>query len=462
MAALDLAEARVGLIHRFKNQRVRVFSVLFAAYVGYYFCRVTLPVALPALESSFSFSKTETGFILSTYYVVYSFAKLINGFLGDSFGGRNLLLVGIFGSVLCNLVFGFGETRLYFVTVWGFNAYFQSIGWLAMISILAHWYPRHEGGRALGVMSLSYLLGDFVARSSAGVFLSYAPWPFVFWGHAAVLTCVGLGVFAFLRPLPEALGLPDLDAYERLNQSESRPDDREVTPEQVVPSSVTPALSAETSTRQDVESKSEYIGHLRWMLRNQAFWVVCLLSLILSTIRYVFWGWSVQYLMERGAAIGVASLASAVFPLFGCLGTILAGWISDRMGARRGPVLAVMCILLTISIVAFGRVPNQDPLYLTVTLAFVGFSLYGPYSMLAGAIAMDFGSRFSSASAAGIIDAVGAFGTIITGVGMGYLIDQYGWNTAFLFVLGLTLLATFSSVALWRMGAIQTHRQAST
>jgi len=459
VAALDLAGAHVGLIQRFKQQRVKVFCILFAAYVGYYFCRVTLPVALPALESSFSFSKTETGFILSTYYVVYSFAKLINGFLGDSFGGRNMLLAGIFGSVLCNLLFGFGETRLFFVTVWGFNAYFQSIGWLAMISILAHWYPRHEGGRALGVMSLSYLLGDFVARSSAGVFLSYAPWPVVFWGHAAVLTCVGLGVFMFLRPLPEALGLPDVDAYERLNQSASQPDDRGGTPAAPVHSS---AASLETSSRQDVEPKSEYIGHLRWMLRNQAFWVVCLLSLILSTIRYVFWGWSVQYLMERGAAIGAASLASAVFPLFGCAGTILAGWISDRMGGRRGPVLAVMCILLTLSIFAFGQVPNQDPVYLTVTLAFVGFSLYGPYSMLAGAIAMDFGSRFSSASAAGIIDAVGAFGTIITGVGMGYLIDHYGWNTAFLFVLGLTVLATFSSFALWKTGAIKTHRQAMT
>ena len=88
-----------------------------------------------------------------------------------------------------------------------------------------------------------------------------------------------------------------------------------------------------------------------------------------------------------------------------------------------------------------------------MTLAFVGFSLYGPYSMLAGAIAMDFGSRFSSASAAGIIDAVGAFGTIVTGVGMGYLIDNYGWNTAFLYVLGLTLVATFSSFMLWNTRA---------
>src|SRR5688572_15956865 len=154
--------------------------------------------------------------------------------------------------------------------------------------------------------------------------------------------------------------------------------------------------------------------------------------------------------MARGAGIGIASMASAIFPLFGCVGTILAGWISDRMGARRGPVMSVMCVLLSLSIFAFSRVPEGDALWLTVTLGFVGFSLYGPYSMLAGVIAMDFGSRRSSASAAGIIDSVGAFGTIMTGVGMGYLIDHYGWATAFLIVLSLTLLATVSSFALWK------------
>ena len=339
----DLARAPIELIQRFKKERMKVFSILFAAYVGYYFCRVTLPVALPALESSFSFSKTETGLILSTYSVVYSFAKLINGFLGDRLGGRNMLLTGILGAALCNLLFGFGESRWYFMTVWAFNAYFQSIGWLSMISILAHWYPSHEGGRALGVMSLSYLLGDFVARSSAGVFLTYAPWPFVFFGHAAILLLVGLTVFLVLRPFPEALGLPDVNAYERIKDSNIRPSRSDIS----------------GTTQLVVETGTDYKSHLRWMLTNRAFWVVCILSLILSTIRYVFWGWSVQYLMERGAAIGAASLASAVFPLFGCVGTILAGWISDRQGARRGPVLAVMCLLLTLAIFGFGQVAHS-------------------------------------------------------------------------------------------------------
>lgn len=438
VVAQALPGSGVGIIQRFRRSRLEVFWILFAVYVGYYFCRVTLPVALPSLESSFSLTKTETGFILSSYYLIYSFAKLINGFLGDRLGGKMMLLFGVFGSTACNLIFSFGESRGYFAAVWGLNAYFQSIGWLSMISILSQWYPSREGGKALGVMSLSYLLGDFIARSSAGLILTQASWPVMFWIHAGVFGAVGIGAYLRLRPSPVALGLPDVETYDRQRES------------------IVDGAPVELKEEADEgDSKAEYLRHLAGMLRKPAFWIVCLVCLSLSIIRYVFWGWSVQYLMDKGSGIGLASMASAVFPLFGCVGTILAGWISDRMGARRGPVLAVMCSLLALSIFVFSRVPDQDPLWMTVALGFVGFSLYGPYSMLAGAIALDFGSRYTSAAAAGIIDAVGAFGTIITGVGMGYLIDHYGWETAFLFVLSLTLLAAASSFALWNTGSHQ-------
>ncbi|MBX3278469.1 MAG: MFS transporter [Acidobacteria bacterium] len=429
-----------SVIRRFRRARLEVFCILFGVYVGYYFCRVTLPVAMPSLESSFSLSKTETGFILSVYYLIYSFAKLINGFLGDRLGGKTMLLVGVFGSVICNLAFSFGEGMNHFAAVWGLNAYFQSIGWLAMISILSQWYPSRESGRSLGVMSLSYLLGDFLARASAGLVLMQLSWRGMFWVHAGVLGAIGAAAYLLLRPSPGGLGLPDLETYDRHSGSRVG-----------VACDETGARAGSTGSR------SEYLQHLAGMLGNRAFWIVCLVCLSLSIVRYVFWGWSVQYLIDRGSGIGLASMASAVFPLFGCAGTILAGWISDRMDARRGPVMAVMCTLLAGSIFAFSRIPGQDPVLLTMALGLIGFSLYGPYSMLAGAIALDFGSRHSSASAAGIIDAVGAFGTIITGVGMGYLIDRYGWNTAFFFVLSVTLVAAGSSFALWNTRAYQAN-----
>ena len=410
-----------------------------SAYVGYYFCRVTFPVALPVIGDEFRLSNTQTGLVLSAFYTVYAFAKLANGFLGDRIGGKVMLLIGIAGSVVCNAAFGFGSELAFFVVIWGTNAYFQSMGWLSLVPIMAQWYPSGETGRAMGVMSLSYQAGDFVARSSAALLIVAFGWSGLFWAHAVLLGVLGLILLRAVKPSPVRQGLPDIDAYVvHVASGDPRP----VNPPERQPRSDRTRTAAE---------RAEAKRWLREMLANRWFWVVCLSYLFLSIIRYIFWGWSIQYLIDAGATLGTATLTSAIFPLFGSAGSIAAGWISDRLGARRGPVLAIMSVLMTGSIYFFSRVPGDQPVWLMIALGLVGFTLYGPYSLMAGAVAMDFGWKHSSGTAAGIIDAVGAVGAILTGVGMGRMIDVYGWDHAFNIVIGLAGIATVLSFTLWNL-----------
>ena len=422
------------LLRQFRSQRLRVTSLLFVAYVGYYFCRVTVPVALPVVAERFEFSNTQAGLILSAYYAAYAFSKLANGFLGDRLGGKVMLLIGITGSVVCNAAFGFGGELTFFILIWATNAYFQSMGWLSIVPIMARWYRPQETGRAMGMMSLSYQMGDFVARSSAAFFIVALGWAGLFWAHAAILALLGLALLTLLKPSPTGHGLPDVDVYSA--GGEAPPEGAEAA-----------AQSAATQAVRRAEAKL----WLRGMLMEKLFWVVCLSYLFLSILRYIFWGWSVQYLIDNGATLGTAALTSAIFPLLGSAGSITAGWISDSMGARRGPVLAIMGVMLTASIYVFSRVPGSEPAWLMVALGFVGFTLYGPYSLMAGAVAMDFGWKHSSATAAGIIDAVGAVGAILTGVGMGYLIDVYGWTNAFNIIISLAAVSMVLNFALWNL-----------
>ena len=192
------------------------------------------------------------------------------------------------------------------------------------------------------------------------------------------------------------------------------------------------------------------------MLSSPAFWVMCASFLLLSIIRYTFWGWSVDYLVQAGAGIGAAAAISAVLPLLGSAGSIAAGWVSDRLGARRGPVLAVLGVGLAVSITAFNRLPAGEMLWLAVTLGLVGFTLYGPYSLISGAMVMDFGGRHASASASGIVDMIGAAGAIFTGVGMGVLIDSYGWNGAFGIIVAMASLSAVLGALLWNHRPLRT------
>ena len=395
----------------FRRSRLALTGLLFAGYAGYYLGRVTVPVALPLIGEVFEYSNTQTGLILSVYFAVYAASKIANGFLGDRIGGKAMFFIGLFGSVLMNAVFGFGRELFVFVAIWGVNAYFQTMGWLAVMPIMARWYPSRESGRVMGFMSISYQLGDFLARASAAVLIVALGWSGLFWAHAALLALFGLALHRLIRPEPPP--------------------------------------ATHSSAPEPAPQGAERSRSRRRMLRSPAFWILCASYVLLSVVRYSFWGWSVDYLVQAGAGIGAAAATSALFPLLGSAGSITAGWVSDRLGARRGPVLAVMCAVLTLSIVVFSRLPVTEGPWLAAALGLVGFTLYGPYSLMSGAMVMDFGGKEASASASGIVDGIGAAGAIFAGVGMGYLIDAYGWDGAFGIIVAMASAATVLNALLW-------------
>jgi sugar phosphate permease len=433
--AITADESLHSILSRYRRERLHLFLFLFLSYVGFYFCRVNLIAALPLIEDVFHFSKTQTGMIISSYFVVYSAGKIINGLLGDRIGGKVMLLIGIGGSVICNAIFGFGKELLFFVIIWSINAFFQSMGWLSILSIMSHWYVSVETGRAVGMISLSYLLGDFGARFSAGIIIGRegARWPDLFWIHAAIFVFIGFLAWAFIKPYPEKLGLPDIDAYSRYIDSDIRLNEK--------------TGNSGSNGRPEEQSK-------RWlfvMLRNKYFWLACLIYFGLSIVRYIFWNWSILFLKDGGMKTGSAIVFSSVFPILGSLGAIFAGWVSDRMKARRGPVLAMMTSCMALSIFFFSRIPSDKPILLIIMLAIIGFMLIGPYSLLAGAMAIDFGSKYSASAAAGIIDAVGAIGAVFSGAGMGFLIDKFQWNGAFLIVLAIAIVTAVLCFSLWKL-----------
>ena len=70
---------------------------------------------------------------------------------------------------------------------------------------------------------------------------------------------------------------------------------------------------------------------------------------------------------------------------------------------------------------------------------------------MVGTIAMDLGTRKASASAAGFIDCLGYVGAALTGVGTGWLTDNYGWDAAFHFWVIGALVAGVLMVLLWML-----------
>ncbi len=407
---------------KIKRNQYQVFALLFVGYIGFYFCRVTLPVVIDELQVVFEYTKQEVGLIASYYFTIYAVSKLLNGFWSARIAGKSMLIIGILGSVICTVLFGFGKELMVFTIIWSTNAFFQSMGWISLISVMSQWFTPEQSGKAMGFMSLSYLMGDFIARWSAAFIQStwQVNWSGFFWIHAGIFFMIALVIILFLKPNPNQDGLPDDSPGDRDNE-----------------------------INQKVKESIKWIRHI---LKNAKFWLVCVIYLSISMIRYAFWIWSIVYLKEEcGLNLVDAVLMSTIIPILGSAGSIFCGWVSDKMGAMRGPILVVMMGLLTMSLYFFINISSENHLLLMVALGLIGFMMFGPYSLIAGAMAIDFGSSRAAATAAGIMDAVGALGAALMGAGMGYIVDQYGWNYSFFLLTIISLIAFLLCLPLWNL-----------
>lgn len=416
-------------LDRVTRNQFCVFSLLFVGYIGFYFCRVTLPVAIDELQAVFEYSKQQIGNIASYYFLIYATGKIVNGFLGARIAGKTMLIIGVLGSVICNFLFGFGKELFVFTILWSTNAFFQSMGWISLVSVMSQWFTPSQSGKAMGFMSLSYLMGDFIARWSAAFIRNtwHLNWSGIFWSHALIFALIGLVILLFLKPNPKHIGI-----YDFSNRG-----------------SVFPNVDKE---------KAEAIKWFKYLYKNLNFWLVCTVYFGISMIRYAFWIWSISYLKEEcNLNLVDAVLMSTIIPVVGSVGAIVCGWISDKMNAMRGPVLVAMTGLLTMSLYFFVNIPPENHLLLMIALGLIGFMMSGPYSLIAGAMAIDFGSTRVAATTAGVMDAIGAIGAAIMGAGMGYVVDEYGWNESF-FVLTMISLASFLlCMPLWDLKPTRTE-----
>ena len=386
---------------------------LFVGYSAYYLCRSNLAVVAPLLLREFAsqgLNKEVLGQIASLGVLCYAAGKVVNGVLGDFLGGKRIFLLGMVGAVVATVAFGLGQGVAVFFGAWALNRLVQSMGWAGLVKITANWFAYHTYGRIMGLLSLSYLFGDIVAKLALGQLLAWGVgWRGVFMTAAAVLAAVALASWVSLRNTPESVGL---------TPPPPRPDNLFASPD----------VTAD---------RPASLGQLlRPYLRSESFRLLLLMSFGLTGLREAFSFWVPTYLVESAHL----TESAALYSFFGMLSILGAGYLSDGwLRGQRGSLILGACVLL-VPVLLLMMQPAGGALSL-LYISLMGLLLLGPYSFLAGAMALDAGGRQGVATAAGLIDAVGYTGSTVALWLTGALAERHGWGAAFL-ALALLALAT--------------------
>ncbi len=402
---------------------VTIVSLL-VGYAGYYVCRSNLSVAASLIASDGSLagmSNATLGLIASAGVLAYALGKPLTGVAGDVFGGRRMFLLGMWGTVAATVAFGIGAGTWTLGAAWVVNRFVQSTGWGALTKLVAQWFAPHRHGRIIAVLSLSYLFGDAAARFALGSMLDAGfGWRAVFFAAAGILAIIAIGVGTLLRERPRDRGLPE------------------------------PATSAFTVYGSEGEPESaSALALIAPLAASPTFWLVCVLSCGLTLVREAFNIWIPTYLTATyGMSAGGAARWSALFPLMGGVSVLIVGATTDRFGPGRR-MIVVAPLVLGAGVLAFAASSSlvmHDQRLGLVAIGAIAFLLIGPYSLLAGAMALELGGKRGASTAAGLIDTAGYLGAMLSGVAVGAAADAYGWSAS-LQLLGAVTVASAAVAA---------------
>ncbi len=427
----------------YRRLRRNTFWGATIAYSLYYVCRLSLSVVKQPLIDSELLTAGQLGIIGSALLFVYAVGKFMNGFIADYCNIRRFMATGLAVSAVINLVMGVlgflhGDMGvasiavfISFAILWGINGWAQSMGSPPGIINLSRWFPLNKRGTYYGIFSASPYLGEFLSFIVIGAIVGTFGWQsgFVFSSMAGVAGT--LIILFFVSDTPESKGLPSVQT-----------------------------LSSEDMKKEDMMKTADV---QKIVLRHPGIWIISASSAFVYITKYAVAGWGVLFLQkEKLFSIESASQIIAFSAIFGVLGTVLAGWLSDTVFKSDRIKPAILSGLLSFVSLALFLFSGGGYVLNIVYVSVFSLAIGVLYCIVAGLMAVDIVPRKATGAALGIVGISSYMAAGIQDIASGYLIEGnmqqaadvadavYNFTPAAVFWLSAALISFLLPVLNWK------------
>ncbi|MCH8120108.1 MAG: MFS transporter [Planctomycetes bacterium] len=399
------------------KQMIAFFSMA-SLYLFYYFCKYNIGVATKEMQDVFGFSNQSIGWITTIFALTYAAGQFINGFLGDRYGPKRIMLIGAVGSVIANVCFGLSGTLVFFVLFWSINAYFSSCGWAPGCSILYRWFPEDRWGGWMGIYNAMCYLGGAIVLPIAAFAITKWGWRGAFFLPSVFPLGMAVVFALFGKNSPADAGL----------ETEWMPNDQNIPEKRIGAKEYWLAF---TNLKMNIAYFSGFgANFVRWGLLT----------------------WMVKILVEPvadggfGLSLGKAALISSLMHYGGAFFSLILGMISDRIfkGTRWQTILISFVISGgALLFIGQGSVILQYPMgiFLLSTAMFLAGGLIQGLQTPLFDLPGDILGKELGGTGAGIMDGWMYIGASFAGLFLGWWLDTYG------LLSGIFLMAVVSFVS---------------
>jgi OPA family glycerol-3-phosphate transporter-like MFS transporter/OPA family sugar phosphate sensor protein UhpC-like MFS transporter len=210
----------------------------------------------------------------------------------------------------------------------------------------------------------------------------------------------------------------------------------------------------DTKTVKDTEgankvSQAAFLKHMVW--KNRWVWTLAIANVFVYVLRMGVLDWGPKFLTEdRGMNIKSAAWVVAIFEITAIVGTIVAGWATDKIFKGKAHRMCLICMIGAVLFLgAFALLPNVHIAISTTFLAMGGFFIYGPQALI-GIASANQATKEASATANGLAGVLGYLGSALSAIGVGIIADNFGWDWVFISFIAVGLIGALIFLSMWQ------------
>jgi ACS family hexuronate transporter-like MFS transporter len=370
--------------------------LIMGVWVVDYVDRVMMAIALPFIGDECTLTKTEQGWLITVFSLVYMLCQIPGGILADRFGARRLLVLSLALWSVFTALTGAAWGLAALLVVRGLFGVGQGLFPGASFKAVAERTTPDRRGIAAGAMLASNQFGSGIAPLVVAPLLLAFGWRHTFWITAAAGVAIGVLLWKLL-PAPLPPGLTEAPATVRADPG------------------------------------------LRPVLRSPAVWKFAALFCATNMLAYGMITWVPSYLLEaRGISLLNTGVFAAIPPLVMTVTTIAGGFLFDRYFHSRARLYVIpllLCAALLLVPMLRADTAGGFTFFQTLAMGVSGLSTMGILGMPVRAL-----PPAVIGAGMGVVNVGGQIAGVLAPVLMGWLVDHYSYTAAFGLLIVTTVL----------------------
>lgn len=397
---------------------IALFAICWLSYFFAYFGRMNYSACMAAIIAAEGFSKGMVGLVGTGLFITYGSGQIFSGFLGDYVAPRKMIVTGLVGSSISNLLMCLAPSLNFMIVAWCINGFMQSLLWSPIVRLFAQYFTTQVRG-TLGVYINSTVpVGTLATYGFTALILEVTGnWKLVFFGSFIVVMITAVGWWIATGALLPRLTRVDTE------------------------------VSAETAGKAVVVQKAP-LGEL---VLSSGMVFMCLVLMMQGMLKEGITAWMPSLMGEKfevGTTLAIVS--TALIPMFNIIGISIAAAARKKIGDE------VRCSFFLFVAGTVALVILYATSFIGLLPMFVFFSIATTIMMAVntvyvGVVPGYFAKKGRSSSVSGILNAFVNLGIATSMFATGAFSEAFGWDMTMIFWCVCGGIGVFSSLIGYQM-----------